>query len=593
MYQVSEAYKTALSKGAKIRRLTGHIGIVPFTEENIATGGFKIYNQCSEGVEVKLGSVYVGTLEAVFRGIELTGQWANQTITVSEGLLLASGQYEDVPLGVYTVFEANHAADGVHVTAYDNMHKLDVDFPSIATGFYPWDVIQLIKTASGVDFAQTESEIQALPNGNKGFVLYAENDIATCRDMLYWLAQTMGCFATCDRQGKIVLRQYGGDVVDSLSSSVRWRGSSFSDFITYYTSIKVGIIADGTENWYIGEYGDGLNYDLGMNPLLQEFSVSSQAEVMHTILEAIEAVRYTPFSVDRAGCPAYDLGDKVEFTETPVGTVYGCIMSYSYTFHGQYIIEGYGSNPALVGAKSSADKEIGAMMRNSAIANQIQFYTYTNAKRLVIGDEWEQIMNIRFGSMTTTIVTFHAEIKLTATPTQQDVDTIIGEVKYLFNDSEVEYKPVETWIEGTHLLHLLYYFPIQSAQTNRLQVRMKCDGEIVIERADIQACLWGQGLAATSNWDGWVECEDYQPEIALGTAGQAIDYIGEEVQVKLSDRILLDFREAYESVTLKVNPDAVDEIHETLYVNKEPLGDTTWNALRLLTWSEVKDRYLW
>lgn len=592
MYEVSQAYKEALLKPFKQRRLTGHIGITAFTEENITAGAFKIYNQISDGVDIKLGSVYIGTLEATFWGVDLVGQWANKVITVSEGLKLANGEYEDVPLGVYTVSEANHASDGVHVTAYDNMMKLDVPFPALATGGYAWDYLMLIQQASGVQMGQTEAEIRALPNGQKGYTLAAENDIETCRDMLHWIAQTLGCFATCNREGKIVLRQYGSEVVDTISSSVRWRGSSFSDFTTYYTAVSLGL-NDGTSLYYPAEIDNGLTYELGINPLMQDYAEPPQIMAMGQILHAIESIRYTPFSMDRAGCPAYDLGDKIEFTDTPVGTAYGCVMSYDYTFHGQYTIEGYGSNPALANAKSKADKEIGAMMRNSAIANQIQFYNYTNAKKLVIEDDWTQIMYIRFGSMTTTIVTFHAEIKLTAEVTRQGVDKIIGQIKYIFNDSEVEYKPVETWFEGTHLLHILYYFPIQSAQVNRLSVRMKCDGRITIERADIQACLWGQGLAASSNWDGWIECEDYQPEIALSTAGFAVDPMGDALEVKIRENIRLSFDENIGSVALDTLPAVSQSIREELYVNKQRMSAVLWADLLEYTWGDVENNFLW
>lgn len=592
MYQVSQAYKEALLRPFKQRRLTGHIGTTAFTEENIPLGGFAIDNKCSEGTEIKIGTVYAGQLTAVFRGIDLVGQWQNKVITVSEGLLVGDDTWEDVPLGVYTVAEANHAEDGVHVTAYDNMLKLDVPFPNLATAGYAWDYLMLIQSASGVQMAQTEAEIRALPNGQKGFTVSAENDIETCRDMLHWLAQALGCFATCDRQGKIVLRQYGSEVVDRMSSSVRWRGSSFSDFTTYYTAVSLGL-NDGTSLYYPLEIDNGLTYELGINPLLQDYAEPPQILAMGQILHAIESIRYTPFSVDRAGCPAYDLGDKIEFTNTPIGTAYGCIMSYDYTFHGTYQIDGFGSNPALANAKSKADKEISAMMRNSSIQNQIQFYNYTNAKKLEIDDEWKQILYIRFGSMLQTIVTFHAEIKMTAEITQAGLDTIIGQVKYLFNDTEIEYKPVETWIEGTHLLHLLYYFPIQSAQVNRLSVRMKCDGLITIERADIQACLWGQGLAASSNWDGWVECEDYQPEIALSTAGFKIDYIGDTLEVKVRENIVLSFNENIGSVGLDTVPAVQPVIKEQLYVNKKRMSASIWADLLEYTWDDVENNFLW
>ena len=46
-------------------------------------------------------------------------------------------------------------------------------------------MMALCSTACGVELAQTQAEIEALPNGSELLSIYPENDIETYRDVLY------------------------------------------------------------------------------------------------------------------------------------------------------------------------------------------------------------------------------------------------------------------------------------------------------------------------------------------------------------------------------------------------------------------------
>ena len=591
MYEVSQAYINALKAPAKIRRLRGYVGSEAFTEDNIAQGSFNINNACSEGEDVKIGSVYMGELSCVFRGIDYTGQWQGKVITVSEGLLIGEDTWEDVPLGVFTVYEANHMDDGVHITAYDNMKLLDVAFPyDTTTEGQPWDFLQMIRVGCGITLAQTENEIKALPNGTGGFVLAFENDIETYRDMLFEIAQLLGVFATFDRYGHLELRKYGTESVYTIEQNERWQGASFSDFVTKYTGISLLITETGEEIYRGLEVDDGLTYNLGANPFIQS---GNPDNVLDNILNALAVMQYTPFQVQRSGCPALDLGDVVTFPGGIGANKRGCVMSYDYTFHGQYEIQGFGSNPALSGIRSAEDKALTGAMRR-ANSNEIQFYTTTNTKDITINDVWKQIIRVRFGSMRATVVTFQAEIKLQATITDELKDAVIANIQYLYNNVEISYAPVETWIEGKHLLHLLYYFVVEGSAINELSVRMKCDGEILIKALDIQACLWGQGLAATSTWQGLIELEDnISAPIEIATTPSAIDYIGGEVEVTLIEKIVIECEDTVTPVEIDTVPVPEINFDGILYINKEPLRDLTWGDVKEYTWDEIHDGYAW
>ena len=73
-------------------------------------------------------------------------------------------------------------------------------FETIGTAY---GMMALCSTACGVELAQTQAEIEALPNGSELLSIYPENDIETYRDVLYFTAQVLGGFFCINRAGKL------------------------------------------------------------------------------------------------------------------------------------------------------------------------------------------------------------------------------------------------------------------------------------------------------------------------------------------------------------------------------------------------------
>ena len=261
MYQVSTAFLEQMKSPIQEHKITGTIGSVSFDEANIVEGSFSISNQSTDTNDVVLGSCYVGQLTAEFVGINIAyGKWINKTITLSFGLKVGE-YYEYVPLGVYKVKEAKHTDHGVQVTAYDNMIKFDKKFKKShfmnLSGMT--NIIDQLCTDAGVVCGMSHAQIEALPNGDRtGINIYGSkgkkaefaNDITTLRDLLFWVAQTLGCFATMNRAGQLEFRLYTQNVVDQITEQHRIAGATFADYVTHYIGIYVENLDDNTEDYY-------------------------------------------------------------------------------------------------------------------------------------------------------------------------------------------------------------------------------------------------------------------------------------------------------------------------------------------------------
>lgn len=258
MYTVSNDYLEAVRQPVVEYYIDGTINdTVEFDNSNIISGSFRITNQCSATDDVVLGSVYTGELSCTFCNLQSVQRytWVDSVIVPYFNLKIDDENYETVPLGIYTVKEAKHSAEGVMIKAYDNMIKLDEKFDpeKFAVARKMYGHLQEACLACGLTLGMGENQIQEMTNGNIVIGIvgtdsctneeFADhgNDIDTYRDFIFWCAQTMACYATADRWGNLVFRQFQNEehVVDTIEEDYRLQGAVFDDYTTNYVGFYI------------------------------------------------------------------------------------------------------------------------------------------------------------------------------------------------------------------------------------------------------------------------------------------------------------------------------------------------------------------
>lgn len=541
MYSVSKEYQKAISESSRSFFWTGAITTragkkYTFGNKDIVKGSGYISRQCSGSSEIELGSVYAAELGiSLFSDIDRYSL-EDASITLSFHLKAGDETYEEVPMGIFYIAEANRKIKTLELKAYDAMLNLDKNFDKGLSSAFPYDFLSLLSKACHVELAQTKEEIEALTNGTELLGIYQENDIETWRDFLYYLAQALGCFSTIDREGKLRLIPYG--IADNKTVDSRHRFSStFSDFVTRYTAVSSTNKKTDIAEYYSVKPDDGLTMNLGVNPLLQFGLEEKRKRIINNILSAVTVVNYVPFDSDTIGDPALDLGDVIKFTGGHADeTKRSAITSIETKINGKQKIKCVGKNPRLAGAKSKNDKNI-AGLQSSMNENKLSIYTYVNALKINAGAEKTSIINIEFASGDETNAEFHAEVILdvrsNAVSRRADAETTIeiGEESkvisipvnwtddgktilkayYVLDGKEVEqFHPSETWFSGKHLLNL--YYPIIEMKANELhtfEVMIELtDGTATIEPQNAMATISGQGLGAQERWDGRITVDE-------------------------------------------------------------------------------------
>jgi len=560
VYPVSDAFMQAVKSNTRKYYWTGTITTsdkktYEFGNEDIVKGSGYISRQCCGNSEIELGSVYAAEL-----GISLFCDIDRYTLDGAEiklwfHLVLENSGTESIPMGVFYVAEANRRIKTLELKAYDGMLNLDKSFNKGLSSAYPYEFLSLLSKACHVELAQTKEEIEALPNGTELLGIYQDNDIESWRDFLYYIAQTLGCFAVIDRYGKLSLASYGSTPVMAIDIRHRF-SSSFSDFVTRYTAVSSTNKKMETAEYYAKDPDDGLTMNLGVNPLLQFGLEETRKRIINTILDVVSTVEYVPFDSETIGNPALDLGDVLRFTGGHADETKQSAITSIYTkINGKQTVKCVGKNPRLAAAKSKNDKNISGLI-SSIGETKLSIYTFTNALALDAGEEKLSIINMEFASGDETNAEFHAQVimevesnpdtrMLTAETTidlgtttddegnevenkkvisfplswNEDGKTALS-VFYVLDGHEVEeFHPKESWLSGKHLLTL--YYPIIGLTANQLHtfevlISMQ-NGTGHIEAQNIMATITGQGLGVQERWDGRITADDTLKKILLSS----------------------------------------------------------------------------
>ena len=174
MYSVSEAYLTQMMKRATRRRLTGTVGNVAFTSNDIVRDSFNVTGKAADESDTKIGGVYLGEINLTFVPSFLTkvarDQYEGKALSISIGLWVpddeieAGGAWVDVPIGIYTLQAPKISKQGITVNGYDNLQKADKAFSMSATRATPYGFLNYMATECGLVLGQTQAQIEALPN---------------------------------------------------------------------------------------------------------------------------------------------------------------------------------------------------------------------------------------------------------------------------------------------------------------------------------------------------------------------------------------------------------------------------------------------
>lgn len=571
MYNVSSAYKLAMTKPIQRHTVRGSIDNVDFTAEDVLGGSLSINNQICEATAVKLGGVYIGELKLTLdRDFALNsfsrGSWTGKQIEVEFGLELADSSIEFVPgFGAYTIDSATWTESGLDIVAYDNMRKLDKTLSVDQSSASAYDWLAYACEQCGIELGMTRLEVEALPNGTELLGLADGNTQETFRDLVSELAAVLCSFATINRDGALVIKTLAThDPIDTISADKRFSGCSFSDFETYYTGLFVTDNETNTTEYYSasGIPDDGLTMNLGANNFLQLGTALARMRIRQAIIDSLALFRTTPFNSGMLGSIAYDLGDILKFEDGIAGDgVITSIMSYTATVN-DYIAQGFGENPALTNAQSKNDKDLNGI-RNQTTENEVTYYNFANVREITVTPETET---------TIASITFSAAQLTTVKILHEFIFNIIAnlalecsyELKYYLDEELLPYGPYERIapaitepqpIDDNREIDITrdFFYILKEVTPNvrhTWEVKIIAHGveSFVIGVDHAHITIEGQRLYSDEYFDGYIEALDIIDTYGVGYLGT--DDIYDSAIVSITDAVAESALDEFELCTI-------------------------------------------
>lgn len=540
VYPVSEMFKNAVRQNTRKYDWFGSITtkagkVYDFTSKDIVKGSGYIKWQCCGGSEIELGTVYAAEL-----GISLFSNVDRYTLEDAKiqlfySLTLSDGSVETIPMGIFEVTEANRNIKTLELKAYDYMLRFEKTLKLESSSGTPY---QFLKTACDdckVELSQTVAEISSLPNGKTTLGIYTDNDIETFRDLIFYVAQVVGCFCQIDRYGKLVLKQYGNTASWTVPQKERFN-SSYSDFVTRYTAISSTNQMSQESEYIAMEKDDALTMNLGINPLMQFGLKSVREKMLREILTALQKVNYVPFDSSTIGNPALEPGDVLQFTggHADDGQI-SCITSIELRIFGKQTLKCVGKNPKLAAAKSKNDKNITGLI-NSVESGRTIIYNFVNVSPFVIGQSLTKVMDIDFTATEETSAAFQCEMLLEVIKPEESTEVLPElTIVYKMNDETIDtFMPTKTCIYGKHIVTL--FLPISKVvenSSNTFSMYLKIsDASISIGETQIRATISGQGLAAgLGDWNGRININENIGFVAITDVPYVTDVYADSLSV--------------------------------------------------------------
>ena len=557
------------------------------TEEDIVENGLSVNRYSVSGDMIELGSVISAELTLSLDNTDGTFDevtFLGNEMFVEIGVMGSNDEVAYVPLGYFTADEAPRKLQQINLTALDRMMKFEKEISETSLVF-PYTVAELYDRICTVCGVQSETSSSSLLNANFVIQKYPEGGY-TYRNLLSFIGEITCTCSFIDWQGKLVSKWYS-NTSTTIGLSDRYTSDIYEDPLTI-TGVQV---SDGEDIYVAGT--DGYVLTVADNPLIQS-NWQTIADSLNTVLSGFT---YTPFSATTQPMPHIYPLDIVTFVTKDNASV-TCIIS-DWTFYSNCrntnmagrgmsdVQAGYGTSGGLTRQEASM---INQLIGNNK--NVLAFYELRNpAAHVIRNGSKQRILHLKLASNTNTRVQIHINANLATTDTNSDGFTTVA-CTYVIDGEEAVIQPYETYIDGSHVLHLMYILPMMANTIRYFNLFMEAgSGTVTIDKGAVWLYASGLGIVGDAKWDGELDLEDATEPILLAEVAFGSG-ITESVTTRAWRPIKLTLSDNASGVSMN-EMTVASNVSERVLFNKLYLSEETWTQANAHTWANVYQNYIW
>ena len=318
-----------ITKGAKSYTIT---------DDDLVASSVKIIKKSVSGASFDIGECYVDSATfTINKNINnyksLTGAKVTIRIKVNNTDLNLS---ENVLLGTFRILQ-----DGIkrtntllQVTADSYISKFD---KSRKRATFTGDLYDLVNDSCNkckVTFGMTEYEFRALsPNVAKTYEIKKDSSLKTHRDVIMYVSQLIGGFATTTPSGALIFKNYtsNNDVCNVNDNVIV--NYSIGDEVYNLSGLGMSVKEKDVYLYREGEDDDSPYFlNLDTNPIMENCTDDEITSIVDNIWSKLIDLNLNNFSFEFNGNPLIEVGDIISIPERSLETY---VASCEWTYHGK------------------------------------------------------------------------------------------------------------------------------------------------------------------------------------------------------------------------------------------------------------------
>ena len=312
--------------------------VYTITDDDLVASSVKITKKSVSGASFDIGECYVDSATfTINKNINnyksLTGAKVTIRIKVNNTELNLS---ESVLLGTFRILQ-----DGIkrtntllQVTADSYISKFD---KSRKRATFTGDLYDLVMDSCNkckVTFGMTENEFRALSqNVAKTYEIKKDSSLKTHRDVIMYVAQLIGGFATTTTAGALIFKNYtsNNDVCNVNDNVIV--NYSIGDEVYNLSGLGMSVKENDVYLYREGEDDDSPYFlNLDTNPIMENCTDAEITSIVDNIWSKLIDLNLNNFSFEFNGNPLIEVGDIISIPERSLETY---VASCEWTYHGK------------------------------------------------------------------------------------------------------------------------------------------------------------------------------------------------------------------------------------------------------------------
>lgn len=367
------------------------------TDEDINGGSVKLDRKSVSGSTFDIGECYINyvTLSVIDKNNKYPDKLDNSDLSVYFGVKNTElGLDEEIQLGRFIIPADStvRKITSLTITGDSVLCKLDKPLNGVSTSGTPYSLALWCCDMCGLELGMAEDEFNGLSNNSKyTFYVASESSLETYRDVIMYISQIMGGFATDTNDGKVVFRSYRStnDTFNMNNDTVASSKLGDSAFQLDGIGIKFG------DNilYASGDSSSDYLLELDSNPLFDSLTEDVVKVILGNIWSQVKDIQFRSFEFQYNGNPAIECGDLLVNADRSISSF---ITSATWVYHSKSTVTGVSMDKRLKTQSQSVKKASASSGSGGGSSSKLAVVKYVNTETYEITSMESKIVNMYF-----------------------------------------------------------------------------------------------------------------------------------------------------------------------------------------------------